>query len=145
MKKKIKRFIYCLKRKAGGEIFYIGVTNDCKVRFKAHKLKFGNSIIMEIIEEVYCFEKSLEREKYWIKTHTQDGIILENKSGFELIPTKSVKITEEARLELKEYSAIHGLTMEKVASDAILQYIRAKTTPTDPEPAFKRWDATDNY
>ena len=78
-----KATIYTLAYPTPNDIFYIGITTDCKARAESHKNRFKVPVIFEPLEVVDVFDLQYTTksnvEAYWIQQFNSWGFRLKNK------------------------------------------------------------------
>jgi hypothetical protein len=70
-----KYYIYTLSKNK--TIFYIGKTLNLDKRLSNHKIKYGNDILLEVLDETTNWKSS---EIFWIEQFRQWGFYLKNKN-----------------------------------------------------------------
>lgn len=68
-------FIYCLKD--GDEVIYVGATSDMEQRAAKHRWRWGQQVVLHLLEEVE--EDWQGRERHWIEYYRVAGAKLRNE------------------------------------------------------------------
>lgn len=71
------RFLYFLSNRGSGEIFYIGITQAPRTRYKSHLGKFGKNTTMTLFKELNCVSDDCI-ESYIIRNAMKIGFNLKN-------------------------------------------------------------------
>lgn len=109
--------IYVLRHPKRG-VFYVGLTKDVKTRSAAHKNKYGNSIVLEVIDRC-VYKNAHNRERYWIERYKKAGIPLKNKQHLAQI-TFPMKIYKRAHRAARIHAAMSGISICDYISRLVL-------------------------
>jgi hypothetical protein len=106
-------YVYLLKDE-NGTPFYIGISENLKVRIRDHRCRFGKDISHEVLGKFGDFEVGSQEEKRWIRHYISNGISLENKVTYDYEKTCSVRIDSNLVKEIKLNVAQYGGTIRSI-------------------------------
>lgn len=117
-----KYFIYGLYR--GDDLFYVGVTIDCRQRERGHKRAHGGSISMVVFDEYYgSLDTAMALESFWIKRFRDLRIDLLNK--VKKNPTKKTytfATTDSIWEKAKKKARREGTTISEKIDEWLREY-----------------------
>lgn len=123
-----KYYIYTLSKNK--TIFYIGKTLNLDKRLSNHKIKYGNDILLEVLDETTNWKSS---EIFWIEQFRQWGFkVLNKNNGGGGLLTHSEETKQEMskiRLGKKHTNHINGLNHGKTGQKDTFKTILNKKKP----------------